>query len=140
MAETVTRHEVKLERISFKDSTNAVRHYSDAKVRARSCKLRRQFGDDSPSNLARDLVRLGPHRTKPRVVKRSPKPYPFLNQPWHRFQEISYRSRRWTSRLRNDHGYDSGPFGTASFHNFFSPKGARLFQSESVWPAAFREA
>jgi hypothetical protein len=42
-----------------------------------------------------------PNRTEPRAVKHRPKPYPLLNQPRHRFVEISHRSDYWKGRPRN---------------------------------------
>jgi hypothetical protein len=80
---------------------DALRLYSAAIAQARSQKLRRQWWEDLLLNLARDLVRRRPNRTEPRAVKHRPKPYPLLNQPRHRFVEISHRSRYWKGRPRN---------------------------------------
>lgn len=104
MAEAVARHAVELERISFKGTGDARRHYSDALGRARNPTLRRQLWDDLLWNLARDLVRWRPQRTEPRAVKRRPKPYPLLNRPRRRFVEISHRSRYWKGRPRKYRG------------------------------------
>ena len=101
MAETVARHEVDLERVSFKGSVDAVRRYSAALDQARNQKMRRQLWNQLLHDLARDLVRKRPHRREPRAVKRRPKPYPLLNQPRHKFVEISHRSRYWKGRPRN---------------------------------------
>ena len=46
MAEAVARHEVELERVSFKGTVDALRQYSDAMGRARNRKMRRQLWDD----------------------------------------------------------------------------------------------
>jgi hypothetical protein len=101
MAQAAARHEVELERVSFKGTVDAVRQYSHAIGQARNRKVRRQLWEDLLLNLARDLVRLRPGRTEPRAVKRRPKPYPLLNQPRHRFVEISHRSDYWKGRARN---------------------------------------
>jgi Transposase DDE domain len=101
MAEAAARHEVPLERVSFKGTVDAVRQYSQAIGQARNRKLRRQLWEDLLLNLARDLVPWRPNRTEPRAVKRRPKPYPLLNRPRHRFVEISHRSDYWKGRPRN---------------------------------------
>ena len=104
MAEAVARYAVDLERVSFRGTVDAVRQYSAALAQARSQKLRHQLWDDLLWNLARDRVRHRPGRTEPRAVKRRPKPYPLLNQPRRRFQEISHRSRYWKGRPRQYRG------------------------------------
>ena len=104
MAEAVARHEVDLERLSFKGTVDAVRQYSEVLGRARSRKKRQQLWDDLLLNLARDLVPWRPGRLEPRAVKRRPKPYPLLNQPRRCFREISHRSRYWKGRPRNYRG------------------------------------
>lgn len=104
MAEAVARYAVDLERVSFKGTVDAVRQYSAALAQARSQKLRHQLWDDLLWNLARDRVRHRPGRIEPRAVKRRPKPYPLLNQPRRRFQEISHRSRYWKGRPRKYRG------------------------------------
>jgi hypothetical protein len=101
MAQAAARHEVELERVSFKGTVDAVRQYSQVIGQARNHKSRRQLWEDLLLNLARDLVRCRPGRTEPRAVKRRPKPYPLLNRPRHRFVEISHRSDYWKGRARN---------------------------------------
>jgi hypothetical protein len=104
IAESVARYSVDLERVSFKGSVDALRQYSEAIGKARNRKMRRLLWEDLLLNLARDLVRLRPHRLEPRAVKRRPKPYPLLNQPRRRFKEISHRNRYWKGRPRNHRG------------------------------------
>ena len=101
IAEAVASYSVDLERVSFKGSVDALRQYSDALAQARNRKMRRQLWEDLWLNLARDLVPHRPNRTEPRAVKRRPKPFPLLNQPRHRFKEISHRNRYWKGRPRN---------------------------------------
>jgi Transposase DDE domain len=100
MAQAAAQHEVDLERVSFKGALDALRQYSSAIKQARNRKLRRQLWEDLLLNLARDLVRRRPNRAEPRAVKHRPKPYPLLNQPRHRFVEISHRSDYWKGRPR----------------------------------------
>lgn len=101
MAEAVARYAVDLERVSFKGTVDALRQYSQAMGKAPSRKMRRQLWEDLLLNLARDLVRHRPNRLEPRAVKRRPKPYPLLNRPRRRFQEIPHRNRYWKGRPRN---------------------------------------
>lgn len=101
IAEAVARYPVDWERVSFKGSVDALRQYSDAIAKARNQTMRHQLWEDLLLNLARDLVRYRPNRIEPRAVKRRPKPYPLLNQPRHRFVEVSHRSRYWKGRPRN---------------------------------------
>jgi hypothetical protein len=92
---------VDLERVSFKGSVDSVRVYSEALARARNQKMRGLLWDNLLSDLAPELVRKRPNRREPRAVKRRPKPFPLLNQPRHKFVEISHRSRYWKGRPRN---------------------------------------
>ncbi len=101
MAQAVARHQVDLERVSFKGTVDAARQYSAAILEARSRKMRQQLWDDLLLNLARDLVPYRPNRTEPRAVKRRPKPFPLLTKPRRRFQETPHRNRHWKSRPRN---------------------------------------
>ena len=101
MAEAAARYGADLERVSFKGAVDALRQYSGVIAQARNRKRRRQLWEDLLVNLAHDLVRRRPNRTEPRAVKRRPKPYPLLNQPRHRFVEISHRSDYWKGRARN---------------------------------------
>jgi hypothetical protein len=104
MAEAVAQHAVELERVSFKGSVDTVRAYSDGIGKARNQKMRRELWAQLLHDLARDKVRKRPNRREPRAVKRRPKPYPLLNQPRHKFVEISHRSRYWKGRPRNYRG------------------------------------
>ena len=101
MAETVARHQVDLERISFKGTVDAARQYTAAIIQARSRKMRVQLWDDLLLNLARDLVPYRPNRSEPRAVKRRPKPFPLLTKPRRHFKETSHRNRHWKSNPRN---------------------------------------
>jgi hypothetical protein len=104
IAQAVAYYQVPLERMSFKGALDALRQYSAAIAQTRSQTTRRQLWQDLLLNLARDLVPLRPNRREPRAVKRRPKAYPLLNQPRHRFVEISHRSRYWKGRPRNYRG------------------------------------
>jgi hypothetical protein len=101
MAEAVARHQVDLERVSFKGTIDAARQYSAAILEARSRKMRAQLWDDLLLNLARDLVPHRPNRSEPRAVKRRPKPFPLLTKPRHQFKETPHRNRHWKSKPRD---------------------------------------
>jgi hypothetical protein len=101
MAEVVARHQVELERISFKGAVDAARQYTATMLQARSAKQRRRLWDDLLLVLATDLVPLRPGRYEPRAVKRRPKPFPLLTKPRHKFKEIQHRNRHWKSKPRN---------------------------------------
>jgi hypothetical protein len=104
MAEAVARHQVDLERVSFKGTIDAARQYSAAILEARSGKMRRLLWDDLLLNLARDLVPFRPNRNEPRALKRRHKPFPYLTKPRRRFRAISHRNRYWKSNPRNYRG------------------------------------
>ncbi len=93
MVETVRRHDVPLERLSFKGSVDSVRQYSialgKAKTKARAAHLVKEL----LRVLAGDLVPLRPNRKEPRAVKRRPKPFPLLTKPRKQYHEIPHRSR-----------------------------------------------
>ena len=101
MSQAAGLYDVPLDRLSFKGTVDTMRQYSAAIAQARNRKMRCQLWQDLLLNLARDLVPRRPNRREPRAVKRRPKPYPLLNQPRHRFVEISHRSRYWKGRPRN---------------------------------------
>jgi hypothetical protein len=104
IAQAVARHDIELERVSFKGSLDALRQFSNAIDRAPNDKLRRQLWEDLLRTLARDLVPLRPDRQEPRAVKRRLKPYPLLNKPRRQFVEISHRGKYWKARPRNYRG------------------------------------
>ena len=104
MAEAACTYEADLQRLSFKGAVDAVRQYSAAMAQARSKRMRRQLWEDLLVNLVRDQVPERPGRREPRAVKQRPKPHPLLNEPRHKFVEISHRSRYWKGRPRNYRG------------------------------------
>ena len=89
MVETVRRHDVPLERLSFKGSVDSVRHYSQTIARAKTKTRAAQF----LRVLAKDRVPARPGRKEPRAVKRRPKPFPLLTKPRKLYREIPHRSR-----------------------------------------------
>lgn len=97
IAEAVIRHQVELDRVSFKGTVDALRQYSSAIAQARSRKQRQALWNDLLLNLARDLVPLRLGRREPRAVKHRPKPFPLLTRPRHQFiDRISYK--KWKRR------------------------------------------
>ena len=101
IAQAATEHGVALERISFKGSLDALRHFAHARAQARSQKKRRQLWAALLAILAADLVPERPGRREPRAVKRKKNKYPRLNAPRHKFRDHPKRNvRRKTARLR----------------------------------------
>ena len=102
MAQAATEHPVALDRISFKGSLDAVRHFSHALAQARSKKKRQTLWVELLRTLASDLVPERPGRREPRAVKRKKNKYPRLRGPRHLFRDhLKRHARRKLSRLRN---------------------------------------
>jgi hypothetical protein len=70
MAQSATEHSVELERISFKGTLDALRHFSQGMARACSKKRRRQLWAKLLKTLAADLLPVRPGRREPRAIKR----------------------------------------------------------------------
>jgi len=101
LGQTATERGVALERISFKGSLDALRHFTHAMARARSNKKRRQLWAQLLATLAADLVPERPGRREPRAVKRKKNKYPRLSAPRHKFRDHPKRNvRRKNARLR----------------------------------------
>jgi Transposase DDE domain len=95
-----TINDVALDRISFKGTVDSVRQFSLAIAQARSKSKQTQLIARLLEVIARDEVPDRPNRIEPRAVKRRPKPFPLLNKPRHRFQEIAHRNRYWKNNPR----------------------------------------
>jgi len=93
MVETVRRHDVPLERLSFKGGVDSVRQYSIAISKAKTKTRAAQLVKELLRVLAGDLVPSRPGRKEPRAVKRRPKPFPLLTKPRKQYKEIPHRSR-----------------------------------------------
>lgn len=101
MAQAASNHHVPLERLSFKGSLDAVRHFAHAMARVRSRARRQRLWSLLLQTLARDLVPERPGRREPRAVKRRKNKYPRLNAPRHAFRDhLKRHDRRKISRLR----------------------------------------
>jgi len=101
VAQAAAEHRVAPERISFKGSLDALRHFSQAMARARSKKKRRELWAELLHTLAADLVAQRPGRREPRAVKRKKNKYPRLDVPRHKFRDHPKRNvRRKNARLR----------------------------------------
>jgi len=100
-AQAATTHGVALDRISFKGSLDALRHFAQAIARARSKRKRWDLWAELLRTLATDLVPERPNRREPRAVKRKKNKYPRLNAPRHKFRDHPKRNvRRKLARLR----------------------------------------
>jgi len=101
VAQAAAEHHLALERISFKGSLDALRHFSQAMARARSKKKRRELWAQLLKTLAADLVPERPGRREPRAVKRKKNKYPRLDLPRRQFLDHPKRNlRRKNARLR----------------------------------------
>jgi hypothetical protein len=101
MAQAALLHQQPLDRLSFKGSLDALRHFTQAMTRARSKAKRQRLWNILLKTLARDQVpeRLG--RREPRAVKRKKTKYPRLNAPRHLFRDRLKRNTRLKiARLR----------------------------------------
>lgn len=101
MAQAASQHTVSLERISFKGTLDALRHFTQAMSQARTQRKRRQLWTKLLQTLAADLVPERPNRVEPRAVKRVKRKYPRLNAPRHLFCDRPKRNvRRTVARMR----------------------------------------
>ena len=101
MAQASSVHHVPLERLSFKGSLDAVRHFAHAMARARSRGRRQRLWNLLLQTLAADLVPERPGRREPRAIKRRKNKYPRLDAPRHKFRDhLKRHDRRKISRLR----------------------------------------
>lgn len=101
MAEVSRRHDVDMERVSFKGSLDALRQFSHAICQARSAKKRQELWGQMLQTLSEDLVPERPGRREPRAVKRQHHKYPPLNTTRKQFRDHPKRNeRRKRNRLR----------------------------------------
>jgi Transposase DDE domain len=101
MAEAARQHDVPLERLSFKGSLDALRHFTYAIATARTKAKRQDLWDLFLEILAQDQVPERPGRRQPRAVKRKKNKYPRLRGSRHRFQDRPGRhTRERYARLR----------------------------------------
>jgi hypothetical protein len=101
MAEAATAEAVALDRLSFKGTLDALRHFAQAMAGTRSRKKQRQIWAGLLRILASDLVPERPGRQEPRAVKRKKSKYPRLNKPRGQFRDAPKRNtRRTNARLR----------------------------------------
>jgi hypothetical protein len=94
MQQAALRHQVDLERLSFKGTLDALGHFAEA-IHAAQGKPRRQAEllDALFELIAKDQLPVRPGRSEPRAKKRRPKAYPFLTKP-RRKMRIPPRSGR----------------------------------------------
>ena len=100
-AQVASQLHVSLERISFKGTLDALRHFAMAMSKAATKTKRRQLWAQLLDTLAADLVPERPGRREPRAVKRKKNRYPRLTGPRDKFQDHPKRNtRRKFARLR----------------------------------------
>jgi hypothetical protein len=101
MAKAAAEYQQPLERISFKGSLDALRHFTYTMSQARSKTKRQRLWDSLLQTLAKDLVRARRGRREPRAIKRKKNKYPRLDAPRHRFVDHPKRNdRARNARLR----------------------------------------
>ena len=101
MAKAASTHDQPLERLSFKGSVDALRHFTYAMCQARTKTKRQQLWEKLLATLAKDLVPERPGRREPRAIKRKRNKYPRLNVPRHKFVDHPKRhDRARKARLR----------------------------------------
>jgi len=101
MAQAAHQEQVHLDRISFKGSLDALRHFTQAMSQAASGQKRRQLWQELLRTLAADLVPKRPGRREPRAIKRQKRKYPHLSRPRRKFRDRPKTTvRRTKSRLR----------------------------------------
>ena len=94
MQQAAQRHDVRLGRLSFKGTLDAVRHFADALHAASGQpRLRSQIYEQLLGLLAKDTLPLRPDRHEPRARKRRPKQYQLLNQPRRLMRAIPHKNR-----------------------------------------------
>lgn len=94
MQQSAHLHHVPLERLSFKGSLDALRHWS-AVIAAAGATPRKQeqLIAQMLASIARDLVPERPGRSEPRAKKRRAKNYQLLTQPRHEIGNLPRRNR-----------------------------------------------
>jgi hypothetical protein len=101
VAQAAAQCDVEIQRISFKGTLDALRHFSLAMSQARTQKKRRDLWTQLLQTLAADLVPERPGRREPRAVKRKKNRYPRLIGPRHKFKDhLKRHTRRKLARLR----------------------------------------
>lgn len=101
LAQAAAQHQQSLERLSFKGSLDALRHFTYAMAQARSKTKRQQLWALLLLTLAEDQVPERPGRREPRAVKRKKTKYPRLDAPRDRFRDHPKRTvRAKNARLR----------------------------------------
>ena len=101
MAQAAISHTLPLERISFKGSLDAIRHFSHAMAQAKTKKKRQQLWTQLLRILADDFVPERPGRREPRAIKRKKNRYPRLVGPRRKFRDhLKRHDRKKIGRLR----------------------------------------
>jgi hypothetical protein len=103
MVEAAVQHPVALERISFKGTLDALRHFSNAMCQARTKKQRHKLWHCFLEALAADQLPQRPDRREPRAVKRRRKKYDQLDAPRHLYRDRPKRTvRQRLARLKRN--------------------------------------
>src|SRR6266540_987161 len=101
MQEAAQTWDVPLERISFKGTVDAARHFGEALLRARTKGQRTQLLAELLRVLAADAVPERPNRSEPRLLKRRPKRYGRLERPRQWYRRQAQRGRHADTRKKS---------------------------------------
>jgi len=95
MQTAAIRHQVDLERLSFKGALDTLNHFANA-VHAAHGKPRRQTEllDAMFELIAQDRLPIRPGRSEPRAKKRRPNAYPFLTKPRRKMHATPHHPQR----------------------------------------------
>jgi len=101
MQEAAQTWDLPLERISFKGTVDAARHFGEALLRARTKGQRTQLLAELLRVLAADAVPERPNRIEPRLLKRRPKRYGRLERPRQWYRREAQRGRHADTRKKS---------------------------------------
>ena len=101
MQEAAQTWDVTLERISFKGTVDAARHFGEALLRTRTKRQRTQLLAELLRVLAADAVPERPNRIEPRLLKRRPKRYGRLERPRQWYRRQAQRGRHADTRKKS---------------------------------------
>jgi len=93
MQQAATKAEIKVERISFKGTLQAIRQWAPNINHAAALEQRQQLYESMLIAISRVPIPNRLNRNEPRVRKRRPKNYQLMSKPRHEMKDILHRSR-----------------------------------------------
>lgn len=101
MQEAAQTWDVPLERVSFKGTVDAARHFGEALLRAQTKRQRTELLTELLRILAADRVPERPGRVEPRLLKRRPKRFGRLERPRQWFRQAALRCQHADTRRKS---------------------------------------